>query len=222
MRISRQKKSPLDWKRIRAELAELLHRDPMPPPVCSDRCTSYSEERCNRHCPDAPAMLSSDPDYPLEEKIAPLVFELKRLGAFNPCWSCEGHNGHDGTLWKIPRVWFYAESVLHVRVLADAVAELYVNDKLNAMWQVTLTASDPTNPDTSFSLQPAIGKEGVPLHLLHRDLETITEHLRGVVLAKARGLEEAANQHDRHTDQNRAPEPSGSGRLFDSLRKGRP
>ena len=38
-------------------------------------------------------MLSSDPErYPIEPGIVPLVFALRGLRVFEPCWSCEGHD----------------------------------------------------------------------------------------------------------------------------------
>jgi len=58
--------------------------------------------------------MTTDANFPIESGIAPLVFELKRLGVFEPCWSCEGHNDPGGNLWKIPRVWFYCDSVVQV------------------------------------------------------------------------------------------------------------
>jgi hypothetical protein len=43
----------------------------------------------------------------LEPLIESLDFELKNL-----------------PVWKIPRIWFYADSVEHIRTLADAVNRL--------------------------------------------------------------------------------------------------
>ena len=102
----------------------------MQAPVCVDACPDYDlRAGCRRDCAKAPARLSSDPDrFPVEEKIAPLVFELKKLGVFFPCWSCEGHNDPSGKLWKLPRVWFYADSVVHLRLLSDAI-----NDQLRTV-----------------------------------------------------------------------------------------
>jgi hypothetical protein len=133
--------------------------------------------------------LSSDPErYPLESRIAPLVFELKRLQVFQPCWSCEGHNRKDGTLWKVPRVWFYAESVVHVRVLADAIKELALDGELNGAWQVVTTYSDDDNAETTFSLEPGTAESGPGLSELQQDLEVIARHLRPLVTARARKL----------------------------------
>ncbi len=114
-----------------------------------------SPERCSRRCPDIPVILSNDPvNHPLEARIAPLVDELTRLEGFHPCWSCEGHHGPDGALWKIPRVWFYSESLVHLRVLADAVKELHLTATRSVLWRVVLTSSDEANAGTTFSLEP--------------------------------------------------------------------
>lgn len=137
--------------------------------------------------------MSSDPErYPLENCIVPLVFELKRLEAFHPCWSCEGHNRPDGSLWKLPRVWFYCESVIHLRVLADAVKALHVAEKLSVPWRVALTHSDNDNTDTTFSLEPNIEGITVTLPALQRDVDTIAAHLRDVVFDEARKLSRQA------------------------------
>lgn len=84
MRIARLKKSAREQDDVRRELDEITKAEPIKPPVCGDHCTKYEESRCHRHCPDAPAMLSSEADYPLEPKITPVVFELKRLGVSIP------------------------------------------------------------------------------------------------------------------------------------------
>jgi hypothetical protein len=76
--------------------------------------------------------LSSDREkYSIEERIAPLVFEMQCLGVVEPCWPCEGHNGQDEKLWKRPDVWFYCDDVIHLRLLTDAIEGLYVARKLN-------------------------------------------------------------------------------------------
>ena len=127
-------------------------------------------------------------NHPLESVIAPLVYELKRLEAFHPCWSCWGHNGSDGKLWKIPLVWFYCESVVHLRVLADAVKELYLAEKLSVPWRAVLTFSDDDNANTTFSLEPNLDRECPLLPVLQRDVDTVAEHLRDVVFTKVRKL----------------------------------
>jgi hypothetical protein len=113
---------------------------------------------------------------PVEPLVAPLVFELKKLGVFHPCWSCEGHTDHVGNLWKIPRIWFYADSVVHIRVLADAIGRLFNARRLSARWQVVLTYSDAANPDTTFSLEPEPA-EDTSLSTLQGDLSVMADEL---------------------------------------------
>ena len=128
---------------------------PVPEPVCGSNCPDYDPAvGCHRFCQAAPLRLSSDPTSPLEPLIAPLTFELKRLGVFHPCWSCEGHNDQAGQLWKLPRVWFYAHSVVHIRALGEALDRLFIDKRVSARWRVVLTHSDADNPDTTFSLEP--------------------------------------------------------------------
>ncbi len=194
MKIERRKDGRGRAAQIREELGEILHGGMDGVPVCAPDCPKASPERCSRHCPDLPRMLSSDPEnHPLESRIAPLVYELKRLEVFDPCWSCEGHNGADGALWKIPRVWFYCRSVVHLRVLADALEELHLDRRLSVPWRVVLTFSDGDNADTTFSLEPGSlaprpAGPRPPLAALQRDVDTIAGHLRDVVFDEARKL----------------------------------
>ena len=199
MRIERRKDGRGRAAQIREELGEILHGGTDGVPVCAADCPRAGPGRCSRHCPDIPRMLSSDPEnHPLESRIAPLVYELKRLEVFDPCWSCEGHNGTEGAMWKIPRVWFYCRSVVHLRVLADALKELHLDQRLSVQWRVVLTFSDGDNADTTFSLEPASLEPSSPapgpaasrplLAALQRDLDTIAGHLHDVVFEEARKL----------------------------------
>jgi hypothetical protein len=193
MKIGRRESGREHADRIRAELGKILHSDTDGAPVCAADCPDASPSHCSRHCPDIPRVLSSDPEnHPLESRIAPLAYELKRLEVFHPCWSCEGHNGSDGKLWKIPRVWFYCSSVVHLRVLADALEELHLSNRLNTSWRVVLTFSDEDNADTTFSLEPGPAASLPPLAALQRDIDTIAEHLRDVVFDEALKLSRAA------------------------------
>ena len=153
-------------------------RGPAPEPVCIQPCPDYdSATGCHWYCHAAAQRLSSDPASPLEPAIVPLAFELKRLGVFCPCWSCEGHNDADGRLTKLPRVWFYAQSVVHVRVLAETVDRLSAATPFSAPWRVAVTHSDPDNPDTTFSLEPEPGGAGDELSGLQADARRIAEGL---------------------------------------------
>ena len=157
------------------ELSEVRSKGPLHDPVCSSNCPFYSANiNCHRMCTMAPSMLSSEPEtYPLDTLVAPLVFEIKKLGIFEPCWSCEGHNDQNGELWKIPQVWFYATSVVHVRALADAVSQIYSRFQLNSRWVVEITHSSNNNPDTTFSLHPKVEKSETSITKLQSDLITI-------------------------------------------------
>ncbi len=193
MKIERRKDGRTPPNRLREELARILRSNADGAPVCAPDCPGASPERCSRRCPDIPVIMSSDPvNHPLEDRIAPLAYELKRLEAFHPCWSCEGHNGPDGKLWKIPRVWFYCESVVHLRVLADAVKELHLTETLSVPWRVVLTFSDEDNADTTFSLEPNLDHERPLLYALQRDIDVIAEHLRALAFTEARKLSRIA------------------------------
>ncbi len=185
MRIGRRGQIGTDPKELRAELDEILKFEERPGSVCGAACQKPAPRNCSRNCPDIPQVLSSDPEKsPLETRIAPLVYEMKRLGVFEPCWSCEGHNKPDGSFWKLPQVWFYAHSVVHLRVLADGIKELHLSEKLSVPWQIRVTFSDSNNAETTFSLQPRVGPGKVKLASLQNDIDAIALALRQQVLAE--------------------------------------
>jgi hypothetical protein len=194
MRIGRHTKGGPDPQGLRDELKEILGSERPNEKVCGPSCQRAGPFKCSRDCPDIAKALSSDPErFPLETRIAPLVFELKRLAVFEPCWSCEGHNHPDGTLWKLPQVWFYCRSVAHLRVLGEGVKGLHVAEKLNVPWQVSVTHSDGDNTDTTFSLHPNIDLDTTNLGALQKDIDTIAAHLRDSVFASALALSRQAH-----------------------------
>ncbi len=189
MKIERREEGRKPAVETRCEAEGILQVDGHRVPVCSSDCPAASPGRCTRRCPEIPRVMSTDPDrHPIEPRIAPLAFELKRLGVFHPCWSCEGHNNNQGHLWKVPRVWFYCASVVHVRILADAVRQLYSERELKAPWRVALTVSTQDNPDTAFSLEPDIDNLEIGLAALQSDVETLAEQLYAMVAGEARRL----------------------------------
>ena len=194
MKIERRKKDRREDAGIRADLARLSfmpeHQGRVCGPDCNVVCPTCSSTGCNCNCssdcPDIPIQMTSDANFPIEGAIAPLVFELHRLGLFEPCWSCEGHNDMDGKLWKIPRVWFYCESVVQIRVLSDVLKNLEIEERIAVPWQVRLTFSEENNPATTFSLEPEIGLDSrVTLDELRGDIRIITEFLHCRVMERA-------------------------------------
>lgn len=164
-------------------------------PQCTVKCPTCGSTacqcKCSPDCPEAPALLSSDPkEHPVEPGIVPLVFALKRTGYFSPCWSCEGHLGPDGALWKLPRVWFYCDSMVHVRLLYGALHSLKLAGILRHDWQVAVTFSDPDNPETTFSLEPDLAEaRSVPLKELQADSSRLADALEAALIKEARNLQ---------------------------------
>ena len=91
-------------------------------------------------------------------------------------------------MWKIPRVWFYCETLVHARALADAVKLIEFSRRLSASWQVALISFDRENPDCSYCLEPVVATSGTSLEKLQRDVETIAAQLRNVILRFAGDL----------------------------------
>lgn len=176
----RQRLDPQDQEQtVHDELARAHRLGPLDDPVCIHDCPDYrSGNPCHRTCPCAPQHLSSAPQNDsVEPLIAPLVFELKKLGVFYPCWSCEGHNNPHGDLWKHPRVWFYSDSVVHVRALSIAVSKLFADGLLSTHWVVVVTFSDSDNPDTTFSLEPSSLVAGSRLADLQADADVLAQNI---------------------------------------------
>jgi len=189
VRISRKAISTEQSDTVRGRLSRLSAAADQVWPVCGPTCPSGAERNCHSGCPDIPRALSDAPEeYPLEARIAPLVYELRRLDGFRACWSCEGHERFGG-LWKLPQVWFYAESQIHVRVLADAIAVLGLKGALQAKWEVVVTHSDADNPDTTYALQPKYGEAPKPLGALQADVVTITNSLVAICRDQAKSLQ---------------------------------
>ncbi|WP_375201010.1 hypothetical protein [Hyphococcus sp.] len=176
MRIERRQDVARETRTIDDSLEEMAHAAIRSGPVCASNCARAGTCPCVRDCPHIPETLSSDPqNFPIEKGVAPLAFEIKKLGVFTPCWSCEGHNDADGAMRNAPAVWFYAHSVTHVRVLSDAVADMLYDKRLSSPWQVRLTFSDPGNLSAAFSLEPVAGAPD--LSALQRDLAHLAEDI---------------------------------------------
>lgn len=186
MRIERHHQRQEHFTGERAALEEMTTSVIRQGPVCAPDCERAKCQHCSRDCPYIPQILSSDPiTHPLEPKIAPLAFEIKKLGVFWPCWSCEGHNDQHNKLLKKPAVWFYASSVIHLRVLGEAIADMVFENQLSSPWQLRLCFSDSDNASTTFSLEPVPNGPEVTLCALQNDIGRIAEQIEARVMRKA-------------------------------------
>jgi hypothetical protein len=199
MRIRRNTLSQQRSRQIDSDIAQAMAPAHIKGRICGVSCTMTCPQcgskmcqcLCSPCCPQAPRALSTDPDrHPIEPGILPLVYEMKRAGMFSPSWSCEGHVGSDGSLSKIPRVWFTCESMTHLRLLADGLGSLRHAGKLRAPWQVAVTFSDPDNAETTFSLEPAPASADAPsLPGLQGDVREIAGSLHHMIADGARRLQ---------------------------------
>ncbi len=202
MRIQRRDSCGNDSNQLSEELSKAIHTNGIEGRVCSttcaikcDSCGSKSCQcMCSTRCPDALKLLSAEPErYPIEPIILPLVFEMKRLGMFVPCWSCEGHLQTDGTVWKVPRVWFYCEAPVYLRLLSDGLNGLKHNGKLNNDWHIVVAFSDRDNPETTYSLEPRFKLgDNVLLPSLQQDIGAIAIALQSMLTQEARSLSRTA------------------------------
>jgi hypothetical protein len=131
LKIEKRKNTRTKNNLIRKDIELACEIGPIVDPVCCPGCEDHDATTdCSNSCEFAPLRLSSDPTFPVEKLITPLVFELKKLGIFYPCWSCEGHNDKEGNLAKNPSIWFYSDSVVHVRALENSISKIYIDGKL--------------------------------------------------------------------------------------------
>jgi len=194
MKFQRQVKTPQEIQEINAELNRVACGTALGGRVCDASCRAVCSKcgstvcacACHSGCEDIPQTLTTDENFPIESKIAPLAFEFKRLKIFEPFWSCEGHNDNSGALWKIPRVWFYCDSVLSVRLLSDVLKDLEIEKYIAVPWLVRLTFTEDDNPGTAFSLEPELTQNpDADLETLQGDILAIAENLYGRMMIKA-------------------------------------
>jgi hypothetical protein len=200
MRVARRERSPDRVRQLGSELATAAAPTLPEGRVCGESCTVKCPQcgstacqcECSPRCPEAPRALSVEPDqHPIEAAILPLVYEMTRLGIFTPCWSCEGHLRPDGSAWKLPGVWFYCDSTVHLRLLSDGLKNLQLEKKLRGQWQIVVAFSDPDNPETTFALEPAAG-DATPLAALREDVAAIARSLESTLTLEARALQRKA------------------------------
>lgn len=187
MKIDRRTLDQGRTEALRRRIEPLLKGSAGAPAPCVPTCPLDRPRDCSRHCPNIPQALSSDPEnYPIENGIAPLVFEVNRLGVFDTCWSCEGHNGSDGKLWKTPKVWFRAESQVHLGLLGQCLHDLRITGAVKAVWQVTLVSVDDQDVETLFCMEPRIEERAPQLSDLQADAQAIAARLPDLMVKQAR------------------------------------
>lgn len=199
MRIGRPVCTPEHARHLAGEIAEAVERKGVDGRVCGSACALRCVDcgskicrcMCSAHCSNAPKALSSDPlKHPIETGITPLVYQMKRLGIFEPCWSCEGHLGLDGLLWKAPSVWFYCNSTVNLGLLSAGIDRLSDGGKLTHHWRVVVTFSDNDNPETAFALEPILPTDReASLPELQQDIYQIAQSLEGLMVSEARTLQ---------------------------------
>jgi hypothetical protein len=198
MRIVRSIGSGDSDDRLHAEIVQAVRPPCATGRICGDACAMICAQcgattcqcACSPDCPDAAIALSSDPQaHPIEPGIVALVYAMTRIGLFAPCWSCEGHARADGSLWKLPTVWFYCDAMAHLRLLADGLARLTHARRLHAVWRVVVTFSDADNPRTTFALEPAVVLEGgATLQQLQGDAAEIGRSLQLMIVEGGQAL----------------------------------
>ena len=147
-------------------------------PPCQ-HCCKHVALSCNAKCVDAPRALSSDPDnYPVEPKVVPLVYELRKTRVMQPCWSCEGHFDNAGNLWKYPQVSFYSVTSVYAMLLVNHLTLLKHKKLLNYDWQVAVSSFGQQCSSTTYTIEPKLHPTSDQhLGAMQADLLCIAENL---------------------------------------------
>ena len=182
-------------RQSRQDLAYLVHEvennGSRPCPGCVVPCACSGSPtcgcRCSAECEYAPRQMSSDPDdHPIEPGIVGLVYALETLRVCQPCWSCEGHNDPAGALHKLPKVWFFARSVMYPDLIAEYLADLDIARKLASPWQVRVVRWDDALA-TAYSIEPRIDRHDVPpLGRLRADIRKLSRTMKYEIAGIAR------------------------------------
>ncbi len=196
---------------LRRELVEIargrLEKAGRPCPECAVACpcsgSSSCACACSPSCREARRQLSSEPEkFPIEAGIRPLVYALNTITGCQTIWSCEGHEGPDGRLYRLPAVWFYpggdgdGRPQLLPLLLSDHLAGLERAGQLSCRWQIRIGCWSQL-PVIAYGLEPH-GHPDSPVSLkrLHNDIEVIADGL-------GRGLRQAAERWIRLVDEDR-------------------
>ncbi|MBT3701624.1 MAG: hypothetical protein HOE62_08125 [Alphaproteobacteria bacterium] len=178
---------------LRMVADEVLNATGRPCPRCVMVCPTCKSTTCDCHCEatcdHAPLNMTSDDEFPIEDKIAPLVYAFHQLHQCPPCWSCEGHLGLNGELQRLPAVWFYAGSQVFAGMIGDYVSSLWIKKKLCTPWRVIVAVTEPGGMEPAYSLEPDLKEDSaVTLPLLQNDIAVIAEGLVDNLQGRTRDL----------------------------------
>lgn len=177
MHIIKPNEQYFDVAQLRHDLEAFINQPgPSEAPPCPG-CAEHVQITCSAKCPDAPRALSIEPErYPIESKIVPLVYELMSSRVLMTCWSCEGHMGVDGQLWKLPMVSFYSASAAYPKLLLKHIETLMYKKALKYRWQIVLSDYSQT-PGVTYSIQPDMSfVTDVHLGQLQQDIAIIADN----------------------------------------------
>lgn len=182
-------KNELRYDQATMEQLETFIAQPEPTvsPPCSG-CEWHDQENCSTKCERAPRALSIDPDrYPIEPKVAGLVYEMAASRLLQTCFSCEGHMINN-KLWKLPQVSFYSDSTIYVKLLMIYLDRIFHKKVLSYRWHIVLADLTPTL-NLTYNIQPDLNQEESPhLGRLQQDLVTLADDMHGALKEIAREL----------------------------------
>lgn len=159
------------------------YKDLRPCQGCDKPCPCSASTSCTCDCaPDcdlAPVMMSSEADrYPIEPKIATMVFGFNTLRICPPYWSCEGHAFANGAIRRVPQVWFYSRSLIYPKLVGEYVLKLKTQEVLVNPWHIVVSHADDAL-ETGFSIEPEVKSITDPdLESMQKDVIAISANLQ--------------------------------------------
>jgi len=161
-----------------SELAHLIEQpsatqDP-PCPRCQKPDRNNSE--CSYTCENAAEALSEEPNqFPIEENVVPLVFELTTLRLMQTCWSCEGHASIDGEILKLPQISFYTEKPFYAQLISKYLSRLFWRKELQYPWEIMLSDYGQTL-EATYTIKCNLDHiENPVLQIMHQDLNAMSK-----------------------------------------------
>lgn len=153
------------YRTQRADIEHFLNQSDAPElrpcPNCTIPCLCSSSTTCgcscSPECAECPLYMSSEPErYPIENEIVSIVYALYTTRVCAPCWSCGGHAPEtENQNPKLPRVWFYARSIVYPRLLAEYLDDLTFRKVITQAWCIRVL-SWGSGLDTRFCLEPVL------------------------------------------------------------------
>ena len=111
-----------------------------------------------------------------------------------PCWSCEGHIGTEGNLWKYPQVSFYAGAPVYVMLLVNYFSQMKHKKLLNYDWHIVVSSFGQRCSNTTYTIEPKLHPSSSQhLGSMQADLLSIANNLDQQIKGAAKKMLDMLN-----------------------------